>query len=67
MNMSQNIHPTGQWIAITASLLGKENGSCIHITLSDENGYANFAFHYGAEENREEFVKMFKEAINKLP
>ncbi len=67
MNISQNFHPTGQWLAMIASLWGKEGGSCIHLTLSDENGSVDLAFHYGREENREEFVAMFKEAISKLP
>ncbi len=67
MNMSQNFHPHGLWCAMTATLLCQGVGACIQITLSDENGYANLAIHYGAEENREGFVKMFKEAVAKLP
>ncbi len=67
MNMSQNFHPHGQWLAMTVSLLCKDHGSCIHVALSDESGSADLAFHYGAEENQKEFVKMFKNAVSKLP
>ncbi len=67
MNMSKNLFPCGQWIAMIVTLQGKETGSCIHLTLADENSCADFSFHYGKEENREAFVKMFKDAVSKLP
>ena len=67
MSISMNIHPNKKWKTVTAELYKKGEGACIGLTLNDGQSFADLSLHYGSEENREEFIAMFKEAVSKLP
>lgn len=67
MSISMNIHPKDKWVQIQTSLYDEGQGACINLTFLDYNSSACISIHYGKEENRDEFVKMFKESVSKLP
>ncbi len=66
MSFSMNLHPVGKWEGAKVEIYSKGHGSCIQITLEDGHLWSSIALHYGGEENKEEFIKMMKEAFVKL-
>jgi hypothetical protein len=70
MSLSINIHPTGKWARVTATLWGSGGGNALTINVFDESteGSRSIIIHYnGDKKEAANLLFKLREAINTLP